>query len=119
MNIKIIVNDGKELKIIDRLIQTGLMNDRKEFLKEIIKEKGEKINIIYVNKPKSKKVFAIRDKDTKKIISNLTNPNHSFHLYLKRCKNILRKHKARGNNIDNLEIVEYTLVENDCKYDLT
>lgn len=29
MNIKIIVNDGKELQIIDRLIQTGLMNDRK------------------------------------------------------------------------------------------
>ena len=119
MNIKIIVNDGKELQIIDRLIQTGLMNDRKEFLKDIIKEKGEKINITYVNKPKSKTIFAIRDKNTKKIITNLTNPNHSFHLHLKRCKNILRKRKANGYNIDNLEIVEYTLVENDCKYDLT
>ena len=57
------------------------------------------------------RIYAARDKDTGKLVSNITNPNHKFWQRKGDCEIAIRSHMNDRYKRYNLELVEYELVE--------
>lgn len=64
-------------------------------------------------KEKPMKLYAVRDKATGKLVSNITNPSRKYWDREGNCKNAISTAKRSGSDRGReLEMVEFTLVEN-------
>ena len=55
------------------------------------------------------RLYAVRNKDTGKLVKGLTNPSHKFWEVKGCCEEAIKRGKQLG--LDNLEIVTFELVE--------
>lgn len=69
-------------------------------------------------KEKPMKLYAVRDKATGKLVSNITNPRRKYWDREVNCKNAISTYKRRNRGCE-LEMVEFTLVENYDERQLT
>lgn len=132
MKYKILTNsDGARL--INYILNQGLLNngfDSKEKLKECFPD--SKLNITYVNDETTKKIYAIKNITTNKLVYDkmICNPPHKYYEKLGNAEKALKDYKnqyeskLKNNQFDNkkklfllhnlpedLEVVTYYLIE--------
>lgn len=125
MNFKIIVNNPLEAAYLDFLISMGCLNTRDTEVTERFPEfKGEtKFNVKYILNDTKDKIYAAREIESGKLVSDITNPKKKYwdkkgsakkaiEEYNLKYANRKLPYSANKGEHSNLEMVEYILVEN-------
>lgn len=125
MNFKIIVDNPLEAAYLDFLIHMGCLNTGDNEVEERFPElKGEtKFNVKYVLEDSKDKIYAAREIESGKLVSDITNPKRKYWDKKGNAKKAIEEYNLKYANRklpysvnrgehSNLELVEYILVEN-------